>query len=141
MESNSQNRSHPNSSQTLFFSSASCAVPVAVAAETLHLCRSPSLHVLEKVQHHVNTTYFGLTFGVQCARTLYCEQRYASIGVAQCHARTPRWLERRIVNPLLGSRCLCALAGFASLSTIYLQFTCIILAMDIHTMRTNVNGL
>ena len=25
--------------------------------------------------------YFGLTFGVQCARTLYCEQHYASIGV------------------------------------------------------------
>ena len=42
-----------------------------------------------------------LWIDVRCAGTLYCEQRYASIGVAQCHARTPRWLERNIVNPPL----------------------------------------
>ena len=44
---------------------------------------------------------------VQCARTLYCEQRYASIGVAQQHTRTPRWLECRIVNPPLMSQNFC----------------------------------
>ena len=72
----------------------SSSVPFAITAHC-------TLHVLEKVESRVNTAYFGLMFGVQFARTLYCEQRYASIGVAQCHARTPRWLERRIVNPPL----------------------------------------
>ena len=89
----------PTHFSTPFFSSASCAVPVAAVA--LRLCRSPSLYVLETMEPRVNTAYFGLTFGVQCAMTLYCEQRYASIDVVQRHARTPRWLERRIVNPPL----------------------------------------
>ena len=40
-----------------------------------------------------------LWIDVRRTGTLYCEQRYASVGVAQRHARTPRWLERRIVNP------------------------------------------
>ena len=87
----------PTHFSTPFFSSASCTVPVAAAAVGLRLCRSPSLQVLKTVESRVNTTYFGLTFGVQCARTLYCEQYYASIGVAQRHARTPCWLS--IVNP------------------------------------------
>ena len=42
-----------------------------------------------------------LWIDVRRTGTLYCEQRYASVGVAQRHARTPRWLERRIVNPPL----------------------------------------
>ena len=44
-----------------------------------------------------------LWIDVRRTGTLYCEQRYASVGVAQRHARTPRWLERRIVNPPLWS--------------------------------------
>ena len=44
-----------------------------------------------------------LWIDVRRTGTLYCEQRYASVGVAQRHARTPRWLERRIVNPPLCS--------------------------------------
>ena len=106
-------------SQPPFFSSASYAVPVATAAVALRLCRSPSLHVLEQVGPCVNTAYFGLTFDVQCATTLYCEQCYASIGIAQCHARSPRWLERRIMNPPLffsvcGITCMCTLAQYTT---------------------------
>ena len=34
-----------------------------------------------------------LWIDVRRTGTLYCEQRYASVGVAQRHARTPRWLD------------------------------------------------
>ena len=69
----------------IVISSASCAVPVAAAAVVLRLCRSPSLHVLEKVEPRVNTAYFGLTFGEQgrCivnSATLASALRNATLG-------------------------------------------------------------
>ena len=70
LRTQSEYGSHPHTSQPC-----SSLLPPAQ-------CRSPPLHVLETMEPRVNTVYFGLTFGVQCARMLYCEQRYASIGVA-----------------------------------------------------------
>ena len=86
----------------IVISSASCAVPVAAAAVVLRLCRSPSLpfSITARVgEGGASREYRLLWIDVRRTGTLYCEQRYASVGVAQRHARMPRWLERRIVNP------------------------------------------